>query len=48
MPGQIRQSKKAAKIAYKVLKTPKKRQQSNRPPDRRLLLAWFKDSFMSQ
>jgi len=49
MPGQIRINKKATKIAYKILKTPKELQQKNEEkPSDRLKQQWFKDSSLSQ
>jgi hypothetical protein len=46
---QIRPNKEAAKIAYKILKTPKNLRQQNqeRPPDR-LRQEWFRDSSTAQ
>ena len=45
MPGQIRPNKEAAKIAYKILKTPKNQQQDKvKKPSQTTLLEWDKDS----
>ena len=45
MPGTIRPNKKAMKIAYKILKTPKKQQQDNQErPSPRKIREWFRDS----
>lgn len=48
MPGTIRPSKKAMKIAYKILKTPKDQQQKNqkRAPVEKIR-EWFRDSSFS-
>ena len=45
MPGAIRPNKKAMKIAYNILKTPKDMQQKNdsNPSDKRKL-RWCKES----
>ena len=47
--GTIRPNKKAMKIAYSLLKTPKELQQKNeyRPSNKRLA-EWFRDSLNSQ
>lgn len=45
MPAQVRPLKKAMKIAYDVLQTPKELQQTNNPrPDKFRLREWDKDS----
>jgi membrane-bound lytic murein transglycosylase len=49
MPGQVRPNLKAAKIAYKILKTPKELQQNNqRYPTRKQIREWFRDSSAAQ
>jgi len=49
MPGMIRGHKKAAKIAYALLKTPKDQQQKTQPnPSKHLLDEWFRDSSTAQ
>jgi len=49
MPGMIRPNKKAAKIAYAILKTPKDAQQKTQPkPSEHLLREWFRDSSTAQ
>lgn len=49
MPGQIRSNLKAAKIAYKIKKTPKDKQQNpDKRPSNKLLREWFKDSSQAQ
>ena len=49
MAGMIRPNKKAMKIAYKILKTPKDRQQkSERHPGAKRLREWFRDSSTAQ
>lgn len=49
MVGQIRPNKKAMKIAYKVLETPKELQQSNdKGPSKFNLKEWEKDSIRNQ
>lgn len=49
MPGQPKPDLKAAKIAYKILKTPKNMQQHTEihPPEKRIK-EWFKDSSLAQ
>jgi hypothetical protein len=45
MPGQIRPNKKATKIAYEILKTPKNQQQDKmKKPSQITILEWDKDS----
>lgn len=49
MPGQPRPNKKANKILYAIMKTPKDLQQeSSKRPSKRLLEEWFKDSSSAQ
>lgn len=49
MPGMIRPNKKAAKIAYAILKTPKDAQQKNEPrPSEYLVRQWARDSSTAQ
>jgi len=49
MPGMIRPNKKAMKIAYAILKTPKYKQQDGQPiPSERLVREWFRDSSTAQ
>lgn len=45
MPGQIRPDKALMKVAYKILKTPKKLQQGNdKEPSEKRIQAWKIDS----
>jgi hypothetical protein len=49
MPGMIRPNSKAAKIAYKILKTPKAMRQRTEPnPPARLVYEWWRDSSTAQ
>lgn len=49
MPGMIRPNKKMAKIAYKILKTPKDlRQNAQKRPSDKMVRAWFRDSSTAQ
>lgn len=49
MPSMIRTSKKAMKIAYKILNTPKdKRQDKDIKPTEKMIKAWQIDSYKSQ
>lgn len=49
MPGMIRMNKKATKIAYAILKTPKDAQQKTQPrPSDHQLREWFRDSSTAQ
>lgn len=49
MPGAFRTNIKAAKIAYKILKTPKELQQHTQPkPSEKLIREWFRDSSTAQ
>ncbi len=49
MPGQIRPNTKAMKIAYRILKTPKDRQQDNqKKPSAEKIREWFRDSSTAQ
>lgn len=49
MPGQVRPNKKAMKIAYAILKTPKDKQQDNqKKPSEKLIKEWFRDSSQAQ
>jgi hypothetical protein len=49
MPGQIRTNKRAAKIAYRLLRIPKELQQRpDKKPSKRRLEEWFKNSSASQ
>ncbi len=49
MPGAIRPNLKMAKLAYKILKVPKDRQQDNqKKPDKRRIQEWFRDSSTAQ
>lgn len=49
MPGQPRPNKDAAKIAYKLLKTPKDMQQiPDRKPSAKREREWFVDSSTAQ
>jgi hypothetical protein len=44
MPATPRPNKEAAKIAYKILKTPKDRQQHNQPdPSEKRIKEWFRE-----
>lgn len=43
-----RPHQKLAKLAYKILKTPKDIQQKNTVPDKKLRRAWYVDSIMAQ
>lgn len=49
MPGAVRPNKKAMKIAYQILKTPKDKRQDNqqRPSDEKIS-EWFRDSSSAQ
>lgn len=49
MPGQVRPNKKAMKIAYQLLNTPKDKRQDNqkRPPPEKIR-EWFRDSSTAQ
>jgi hypothetical protein len=48
MPGQIRPDTKVMKVAYKILKTPKKLQQGNeKEANKKRLEAWRVDSSVS-
>ena len=49
MPGQIRPNRQAMKIAYRILNTPKDKQQDNqkRPTDAKIR-EWFRDSSTAQ
>lgn len=40
MAGQLRPDKKLMKLAYKLLKTPKDRQQENKKPTERQMREW--------
>jgi hypothetical protein len=44
MPGAIRPNKKAMKIAYNILKTPKGKRQKSEKPSPELIREWLKDS----
>jgi len=44
----IRPNPKLAKIAYKILKTPKELQQANKPPTQNQKVRWDRDSIYSQ
>ena len=45
MPGMIRSNKKAMKIAYAILRTPKDKQQRSQPrPSDKTVREWFRDS----
>lgn len=49
MPGAPRPNKKCAKIAYKILNTPKDKQQHNQTvPSPKKIREWFRDSSMAQ
>lgn len=49
MPGQIRPNRKAMKIAYQILKTPKDKQQDNqKKPTPEKIREWFRDSSTAQ
>jgi len=49
MPGSIRSNKKAMKIAYAILQTPKEKQQRSQPkPSEKQVREWFRDSSMAQ
>lgn len=49
MPGMIRPNKKAMKIAYAILNTPKYKQQDAQPaPSKKLVREWFIDSSSAQ
>jgi|GEM_PF-2767369 hypothetical protein len=49
MPGSIRTNKKAMKIAYQILQTPKEKQQRSQPkPSEKKVREWFRDSSMAQ
>lgn len=49
MPGQVRTNSKATKIAYKILKIPKdKQQRTERHPPQKLIREWFRDSSTAQ
>lgn len=48
MPGAVRPNAKAMKIAYKILKTPKKLQQRNeKVSPEKLVRAWWRDGIGS-
>lgn len=47
--GTIRPNKKAMKIAYRLLKTPKELQQKTEPrPSNKRIYEWFRDSSTAQ
>lgn len=49
MPGQPRPDKECAKIAYKILKTPKDQQQHTQVyPGEKRIKDWFRDSSTAQ
>jgi hypothetical protein len=49
MPQAPRPNKKAMKIAYEILKTPKYRQQKNEPnPPEKMVDSWIRDSSTNQ
>ena len=49
MPAAPRPNKKAMKIAYAILKTPKWQRQDNQPkPSARLIREWYRDSSTAQ
>jgi hypothetical protein len=49
MAGMIRPDEKMAKLAYKILKTPKDQQQQNQPsPPEKLIKQWWVDSSVAQ
>jgi len=49
MAAAVRPNKKAKKIAYDILKTPKNLQQYTQPvPTKKQKTEWFKDSIIAQ
>ncbi len=49
MPGQVRTNRKAMKIAYLILQTPKDKQQDNqKKPSAEKIREWFRDSSTAQ
>jgi len=49
MPGAPRPNKKCMKIAYKILNTPKDKQQdNNQKPSPQKIREWFRDSSLAQ
>lgn len=49
MAGMLRPNKKAMKIAYKILKVPKDKQQQNqKEPSQKQIQEWYRDSTVSQ
>lgn len=49
MPGAIRPNEKCAKLAYKILNTPKDKQQDNqKKPSPEKIKEWFRDSSSAQ
>lgn len=49
MPGSPRPNKQCMKIAYKILNTPKDKQQNNQVvPSPKKVKEWFRDSSLSQ
>lgn len=49
MPGAPRPDKKCMKLAYKILNTPKDKQQDNQPnPSPKMVSEWFRDSSTAQ
>jgi len=49
MPGSIRPNTKCMKIAYKILNTPKEKQQDNqRAVSPKKVREWFRDSSTAQ
>ena len=49
MPGAPRPNTKAMKIAYKILNTPKEKQQDNqKTPSPEKIREWFRDSTTAQ
>lgn len=49
MPGCPRPNKKASKIAYNILQTPKDKQQYNQKrPSEEKIREWFRDSSTAQ
>lgn len=49
MPGSIRTNKKAMKIAYAILQTPKEKQQKSQPrPSDKMIQQWTRDSSTAQ
>ena len=49
MPGAPRPNVKAMKLAYKILKTPKDKQQDNqKKPSEKMHKEWFRDSSTAQ